>query len=199
MSHSPQNRRRYFHIIFTAACLIAAACTAQSRPTSNEPLKPGEIAPVHADTEAQTKFGIFLMMNQNLDARSSMVDIAHVQLAPSPVISAADVISYDFSNHSMKLRPDALARIPSVPVQGLPFVVVANGQRIYLGTFFTEISSMSSEIPTIAVNKQIVAKDQPKDVLVIDRGYPTDSFGKGPDPRGDPRIKSALAALNKLQ
>jgi hypothetical protein len=99
----------------------------------------------------------------------------------------------------MKLRTDALARIPRVPVQGLPFVVVANGQRIYLGTFFTGISSMSSAIPTIVVNKQIMAKDQPKDVLVIDRGYPMDSFGKGTDPRDDPRIKSALASLNKLQ
>ena len=37
-------------------------------------------------------------------------------------ISEKDVISYDFSTHTMKLRPEALARIPT-PVHGLPFVV----------------------------------------------------------------------------
>jgi hypothetical protein len=175
--------------LLVAVCLTIAGCATQN------PTSPGATA----DDEAQTKFGVFLTVNTNLDTRPGMVDLAQVQLAPSPVISANDIISYDFSSHSMKLRSEALGRIPHPPVRGLPFVVVADGQRIYLGAFWTEISSMSSDMPTIAVNKSWIDKSQPPDVQVIDRGYPTDSYGKGPDPRGDPRIKDALASLHKLK
>ena len=58
---------------------------------------------------------------------------------------------------------------------------------------------MSSSVPTIAVNKASLAKSQSADIQIIDRGYPTDSFGKGRDPRSDPRIKEALTELHKLK
>jgi hypothetical protein len=153
---------------------------------------------VSAENEAQTRFGIFLTQNSGLDTRAGMIDLAHVQLVSPPVISANDLISYDYSTHSMKLRREALARIPHPPVNGLPFVVIADGQRIYLGAFWTTLSSMSCDIPTITVDKAALLKSHPPDVQTIDRGYPTDTFGRGPDPRGDPRIRNALAELHKL-
>lgn len=156
-------------------------------------------AGVYAENEAQTKFGIFLTLNSNLDTRPGMVDLAHVQLVSPPVISAKDLISYDLPTHSMKLRREALTRIPRPPVSGLPFVVVADGKRIYLGAFWTEVSSMSSDVPTITVNKPLLDTSASSNVLLISRAYPASSFGKGPDPRGDPRIKSALEKLHKLE
>jgi hypothetical protein len=153
---------------------------------------------VYADNEAQTKFGIFLTVNPNLDTRPGMVDLSHVQLAASPVISAEDIISYDFTTHAMKLRHKPMAGVSLAPgqlVRGLPFVVVANGQRIYLGAFTSEVSSISLDVPSIVAGRF----NTPEDVAVIDRAYPNDKFGEGPDPRTDPRIKSALAALHKLQ
>jgi hypothetical protein len=184
-----------FHLTLMATvCLIFSGCATQKRVASAEPPKPSE-----TNIESQTKFGIFLTINPDLAIRPSIVDLAQVKLASSPVISAEDILSYDFSNHSMKLRSEALARIPNPPVHGLPFVVVADGQRIYLGAFWTEVSSIPSSVPTITVNKQRLAKDQPQDIQIIDRAYPTRSFGEGPDPRSDPRIKTALAALHKLK
>jgi len=153
---------------------------------------------VETATEAQTKFGIFLTADLTPDTIPDRLDLAHVQLAPSPVISADDVINYDFSTHSMKLRLEALARIPNPPVHGLPFVVVADGQRIYVGAFWTDISSIPSHVPTITVNKSSFDKSEASAIQIVHRAYPTDAFGKGPDPRNDPRIKSALAALHKL-
>ena len=35
--------------------------------------------------------------------------------------------------------------------------------------------------------------------LRIDRGYPTDNFAEGPDPRNDPRIVSAVEKLFSKQ
>ena len=180
-------------------CLITAGCAGPQRQTSNEP-KPGEApnSEAQAGDETHTKFGIFLAVNTDLNTPPGRVDLAHVQLAAKPVISADDIISYDLSTHSMKLRRKPLTGIPLAPgqlVRGVPFVVVANGQRIYVGAFTTEISSISFNVPTIVLGRF----KTPDDVTVIDRGYPADSFGKGSDPRGDPRIENALAALHKLK
>jgi hypothetical protein len=180
--------------LLATLCLIFAGCATQKPVASAEPLKPSV-----TNSESQTKFGIFLTVNPDLAIRPGAVDLANIQLASPPVISADDIIIYDFSTHSMKLRSAALDRIPNPPVHGLPFVVVANGQRIYLGAFWTEVSSIPSSVPTITVDRASLNKNQPQDVQIIDRAYPTRSFGEGPDPRNDPRIKNALAALHKLQ
>ena len=146
------------------------------------------------------------------------VDLSHIQLAETPLISEADIISYDVSNHVVTLKPEALVRIQEVDVdlRGTPFVVVADGQRIYLGGFMNQVSSFALRYPTILVGlrwtpdppmysftiiPELHAKPPqlPTNCLVIDRAYPSPSFGAGPDPRGDPRIKSALKALHKLR
>ena len=124
-------------------------------------------------------------------------DWSHVRLADSPLIAAEDILEYDFARHSIRLRPEALARIPHPGLSGTPFVLIAHGQRIYLGAFVTKISSFSCAVPSIVVGPQDPA--QPKDTIVIDRAYPAPSFGVGPDPRGDDRIKAALIELHKLR
>src|SRR6185312_8510123 len=144
-------------------CLILSGCATQKPLTSAELSKPSK-----TNIESQIKFGIFLTINPDLAIRASKVDLARIQLASSPVISADDILSYDFSTHAMKLRGETLARIPNPPVHGLPFVVVANGQRIYLGAFWTDVSSIPSTVPTITVNRTSLNKDQPQDIQIID-------------------------------
>jgi hypothetical protein len=126
-------------------------------------------------------------------------DWSQLRLAASPLITGEDLISYDLSTHAMRLRREALARIPRPPVDGTPFVVVANGQRIYLGLFITILSSHSFAVPAIVTDAQMLTPKQPADTLVIARAYPTPSFGSGPDPRGDERIKAALTKLGKAK
>jgi hypothetical protein len=151
--------------------------------------------------ETTNSFGIYLTA-EPVDRRITAYgkgDWSSIRLSESPLISAADIISYDFAEHSMRLRPEALARIPRPPVHGTPFVVVANGERVYLGAFTTCSSSMSFAVPSIMVDRRALVTNQPPDTLVIERAYPQPSFGVGPDPRGDPRIKTALTALHKMK
>lgn len=146
-------------------------------------------------------FGIYLTA-EAMDRRITgygQGDWSHIRLLESPLISATDIISYNFMEHSMRLRPEALAKIPRPPVEGTPFIVVANGQRIYFGVFVTCISSMSFAVPTIVVDRQALVTNQPPDTLVIQRAYPQPSFGIGPDPRGDQRVKTVLNTLHKLK
>ncbi len=125
-------------------------------------------------------------------------DWSMIKLSSTPIISDADILSYNFSQHAMRLTPTALAQIPRPPVRGIPFVVVANGQKIYVGVFVTGASSMSFAVPAIVVDRRLIVTNQPIDTLVIERAYPQASFSVGPDPRSDSRIKSALGSLHKL-
>src|SRR5439155_345175 len=59
---------------------------------------------------------------------------SRVRLSKTPVISGSDIISYNFAEHSMRLRAEALARIPQPSVHGTPFVVVVNEERKEFGT-----------------------------------------------------------------
>jgi hypothetical protein len=126
-------------------------------------------------------------------------DWSRLRLSATPLFAGDDLISYDLSTHTMRLRREALARIPKPPVDGAPFVVVANGQRIYLGVFITASSSHSFGVPAIDAHPQVLNPTQAADTLVIDRAYPSASFGRGPDPRGDDRIKAALTTLGKAK
>ena len=124
-------------------------------------------------------------------------DWSQLRLASSPLITGADVVAYDWPTHTMKLRPAVIAKIPKPPVDGTPFVVVAQGQRVYLGVFVTSVSSHTFAVPSITVDAVMLNPAQPADTLVIAGAYPSTSSGRVPDPRSDERIKNALTALGK--
>jgi hypothetical protein len=76
-----------------------------------------------------------------------------------------------------------------VDMSGVPFVVEADGQRIYLGAFATIISSVGSRGPQVYVE------------TIADDGFPiyppSNSNPKPPDPRNDPRILKVLSETGK--
>ena len=136
-------------------------------------------------------------------------DVSGLHLTEPPLISEADIISYDFSNHVITLKPEALARAQDRSTPGAPFVVVADWQRIYVGEFTTCISSFVPAIPSITVDfsasfpnlatKSAQIPNLLTNILVINPAYRSPSSRAGSDPRGDLRIKSALKALHKLK
>ncbi len=149
--------------------------------------------------EATNSLAIYLVAGQvpeNITAYRRG-DWSHFRLSDSPLISDHDILMYDFSNHSMRLRPEGLAKMPKPAASGTPFAVVVNGERIYLGVFATCFSSRSFAVPSIVLDRYVIFTNQPPDTLIIERGYPAPGFGVGPDPRSDNRIKAALKALHK--
>jgi hypothetical protein len=147
----------------------------------------------------QNTFGIYLIA-EPVDARTLARNPRlwkELALSGTPVISEADIISYDFSTHAMRLSIEAIKRLPKPPVTGTAFVVMVNGERIYQGAFYSTVSSIPYSQPVIVVDES--QPDQPgkTDVLLIDRAYPA-SFATGRDLRSDDRIKSVLSKLKKL-
>jgi hypothetical protein len=148
----------------------------------------------------QDTFAIYLIA-EPVDARTlarSPRLWKELALSNDPVISQADIISYDFSSHAMRLRIEAIKRLPRPSVSGTPFVVVVNGERIYQGAFYTSVSSISYAQPVILIDRSERNQAEKADVLLIDRAYPSASFATGSDLRSDDRIKSALSNLKKL-
>ena len=122
-------------------------------------------------------------------------ELAHVELDGEPIISARDLVAYDWRQHTIKLREGTPFRMPKtgeVGVSGKSFVVVAGGQRCYRGAWWTSLSSVATDVPVINVLEQKAGE------LHIELGYPPASFHSGADPRADPRVRQALLDVKKL-
>lgn len=116
-------------------------------------------------------------------------------LDDSPVVVLANLEYYSQSTHTLHWESwvtDSLrANLPAVPVYGLPFVVMADDEPIYLGSFVTSLSSESFDHPVI------VLEDMTDSSATIASGYPAGS-PSNPDPRADPRILEVLSEAGKL-
>lgn len=170
--------------------LLLTGCAAESKTRTVQ--SQGGSAPTPASTEAPHapwhSFAIYLVTgNEN-------GTISELTLSERPIISEADLISYNWTNHAMKVTPETQDRLPQQPdLRGTPFVVVADGERRYIGVFWTMLSSFTPQRPYIVV---LPGHSQHPVTLDIKASWfrPLD-----PDPRSDLRIKQTLTALGKLQ
>lgn len=141
-------------------------------------------------TGDEYRLAIFLVQN-------SSPDLGKIELADTPLLTDADIVSYRSQDHTLVLTDEGFSKLPSakdVGVSGKPFLVVADGQRCYLGAFWTSFSSISHPNPVI----DVAFRSQDK-IVTIQRAYPSAEFAKGDDPRANKRILKALTELKKLK
>jgi len=126
--------------------------------------------------------------------------LSKLELQDKPLLSVDDIDFYDFSSHCIYLKEERAVHISNI-ISGLfptssdtPFVVVANGERCYLGYFLSMLSSWLPMTPII--EGPIEVGLYPKDVIHIEQGFTSDRSFK--DVRSDERIKNALLESNKL-
>ena len=125
-----------------------------------------------------------------------------------PFLTDADMLTYGWINHTMAVRPNAIARLPDmkqVGTGGKAFVVVVDGERRFRGAFWGSYSSISHFHPVILVDHYDAAR------VTIYRMYPTLNptgevemivdGSKVPvaDPREDEALKRVLNELGKLK
>jgi hypothetical protein len=116
-----------------------------------------------------------------------------LELAASPLVSMWNMDFYDATSHTVHLtRGSNLSTdspsLPEVPFYGLPFVVTANGKRVYLGSFMSSTSSYIPPIPTILDDD---ATDDSSFTI-----HPV--VGQGVDFRSDAHLIQALHDASKL-
>ncbi|MBN2271183.1 MAG: hypothetical protein JXN61_11250 [Sedimentisphaerales bacterium] len=97
------------------------------------------------------RFAVYLVAD-DIDTGNpdpNLLDQLH--LAPEPIITEKDLLEYDWDRHIMKLAPGVKERLPSPGVWGIPFLVIADGERCYLGAFWSAGSSYMPKTPIIYV------------------------------------------------
>ncbi|MEM3602002.1 MAG: hypothetical protein QXN87_04945 [Candidatus Bathyarchaeia archaeon] len=110
------------------------------------------------------------------------------------VISDEDIVSYNKTSHEIRLTLGGVEKIKAlkVPVTGSSFVIKIDGREIYAGSFWTSISSLSYSgivIDTLKIQD---------DTIKIEKGYPSQDFFKGVDPRNNPEIFDFFQKKGKL-
>jgi hypothetical protein len=138
-------------------------------------------------------FAIFLLANDTLSTLEvKYTSLDSLTLAVQPLVTTEDVVTYKWSVHEVTLTAQGYANYKSVGQKvkstfGLPFVVVAANQKIYLGTFYPLISSY------IHMDLPFVALDSFKGIRIARAPDSTT-----PDRRNDTRIYDALLKANKI-
>lgn len=144
-------------------------------------------------TQNQPVFGIYLVIKDN-------DDLQKIELQQNPIITDADLVSYDWSKHEMILSNQGIKKMSAEEGTGLrskSFVIVAKGARCYKGAFWSSIYSTSYPNPVINVGPHF--DKRPKNIVRIERAYPSDKFAVGPDPRKNELIYKALSELKKIE
>lgn len=169
------------------ATLALGACT---------PPAPETEEPANQKDEA---FELYLVADSQMGgADMQRYELNDLPLAEEPIITTEDIDNYLWDIHAINLNEEAYKKIYAIfsqgmPMSGVPFVILAKGERIYAGAFW----SMASSLPFDGV---IILQpfDPAGSPLIISLGYPTQEFYTGEDPRSDDRLKLALEEADLL-
>jgi hypothetical protein len=138
------------------------------------------------------RWSIYLLSNPSVSATDALKQpIDSLSLDSQPIVHLMSIAYYGQGANTAiwddwYTSEALLNSLPQVGVYGLPFVVVAGGEKIYVGAFTTPISSVMVDAPSIDTSSI------PKEGFSI---LPPPS---GPDPRSDPRILKVLSESMKL-
>lgn len=167
------------HTIFIFAIILLIGYCGKDK----NPLKPG----------LYDGFAIYTLSDSTItaiDAAQKLID--SLILADEPLITDEDLNYYKWNEHSLSLKSEANEKIRKIAksrqtVFGIPFIVMAKKERIYLGAFWFAFSSLAPTFPTIEVSGYVL-KNYNSNVLIIEKSWIEDQ----PDMRADPRIYQVL-------
>ena len=171
-------------------CVLLAGCSTGHGPETS--LSRWDYA---SKGQATNSFAIYLTA-ERINPASASTNLSQVRLTSPPVISEADIVTADFINGVIRLRPEAFKRLPEASVEGTFFVVAVDGERLFPGAFWTWRSSRG---PVADATIQL-DRVQGQDYLFL--GWNDLAGGSGGSgwggPWSDPRVKQCLQKLHKL-
>ncbi len=139
-------------------------------------------------------FAIY-MVDDELSKVEDSKDLNNIKLEDNPIICDNDILSYDFNEHTMAITGNCYkSLLDREDIFSKYFVVVAEGENIYLGMFRLYIHSF---LPNTAI---IHLDNLSGDSMVDDDSKVTLNIispHSAPDMRSDPRIAKALRSLKK--
>jgi hypothetical protein len=113
----------------------------------------------------------------------------------APLLEQNDIISYNWSNHILRLTDDARKKFKENYLFKRKFIVCVDGIEVYQGTFWSSLSSEGCRGPII--QDFYIDRKLNEDKIYISYNYPVPGSDKK-DPRSDKRIYDALKKANKI-
>jgi hypothetical protein len=181
------------------ACILTGCSLSTTKVSTGSK---AQITEMPNDTTPKYKFAIYLVKDlSSIDAAKT--DLAKLPLENEPIVTEKDIPAYYWKSNvikiSMAIFNDKLSKAAKLP--GTPYVLIANGERIYLGVLWTPLSSMVPQEETPVLNllgsaliMENLKKDgynviqNDKDNIYLEISAPF----KGEDNRNDKRIYNAL-------
>ena len=144
------------------------------------------------------RFAIYLL-DDSAPQNMAPWDLGSLVLQDQPLLTSDDIARYQADTHEIELGTSACPKLQQalpqpITVRGVPFVVCVGSERIYVGTFWTPLSSLSFD--GVVILQPCMAQQQ---TMRIELGYPSGGYFTGFDPRADARILNALRAAGKLR
>ena len=139
-------------------------------------------------------FAIYLLKDDTLQTwQAKQLPLSALDLATRPFIGINDIESYQWSDHTIKLTAEGLAKITMLEDNTkstfpFPFVVAVGNIKIYMGNIYQMYSSfMPIDLPYIfpALETTLKLRRAPDRTIK--------------DQREDPRIYNALLRRNKIK
>ena len=127
-------------IIFSAliVLIIFSNCSSPSSPKEND------------------RLAIYLLKNDSLTTKDvEKVNLSRLTLKDNPVISFDDIVGYQIEDHKVYLAENPSTYFGTGYITlfseyfGKPFVLIASGERIYLGSFQSLMSSWLPNTPYV--------------------------------------------------
>src|SRR3990172_7375594 len=141
-------------------------------------------------TKNKYRFAIYLVADAIDAGKPDEITLEQLHLATGPIITEKDTLGYEWDEHTLTLAAGVRGRIPAPSVWGVPFVVVADRERCYLGAFWTHVSSYMPSLPMAYIDP-ISARLDPNDIIRIEAS----PISGVKDPRSDLRIRKVLESL----
>jgi hypothetical protein len=175
----------------------------------------GNLHPAAPPSQPDTSLEIYLVSGELPDDESK-IDLDELTLSETPVVTLSDIQKYYWDKQAFVMKKGLLAerlnagdtsRSPA-PVWGSPYVLVVNGERIYMGKFWTLLSSSFPYNPRIVVDGTMGVNDGSFDLQPDQQLYAVQwSYAEGDTAEKerieaivfDKRIHDALQAAGLLE
>ena len=84
---------------------------------------------------------------------NDIIVLNELTLEESPVLTLNDIRQFYWDKQEFTLKDGSLSELLNrdIPVSGLPYVLAVNGKRIYMGKFWTPLSSAWPYSPSISI------------------------------------------------
>ena len=112
------------------------------------------------------------------------------------IVSDRDILSYNKTNHEIKLTKGGVERFQGLDLYQRTFVIKLKGEEMYEGAFWSYLSSRVYE--GVVILDIILIQDDVTDSLTIEPWYPPGLFYGAEDPRLNTEIFNYFQKIGKL-